>query len=41
MKSPGEADSARWVLKGYLRTYAIVEEACIGGVTENTGSGMS
>jgi len=41
VESQGEANSADWVLNGYLSAYAIVEEACIGGVTENTGNEMS
>lgn len=41
VESQGEADNAGRVLKGYLSAYTIVEEACIGGVTENTGSEMS
>jgi hypothetical protein len=41
VENQGEADSTGWILKGYLSAYAIVEEASIGGVTENTGSEMS
>lgn len=37
VKNQSEADSADWVLKGYLSTYAIVEKACIGGMPENAG----
>jgi hypothetical protein len=37
MENQSEADSADWILKSYLSTYAIVEEACIGGVPENAG----
>jgi hypothetical protein len=37
VENQGKANSADWVLKGYLSTYTIVEEACIGGVTENAG----
>lgn len=34
MENQREANGADWVLKGYLRTDAIIEEARIGGVPE-------